>query len=129
MLWGARAFLVARWSGAWRMSPGGWRPTILHVSVRRYRCPEVCYVWRQDMSPAADPRASSARSGALALTGVVVRHVTLARSPRPWACPGRAANTAVLAEGARLLINDPARCEGCVSLAWMNTCGATPRMG
>ena len=27
-------------------------------------------------------------------------------------CPGRAANTAVLAEGARLLINDPARCEG-----------------
>ena len=27
-------------------------------------------------------------------------------------CPGSAANTAVLAEGARLLINDPARCEG-----------------
>ena len=27
-------------------------------------------------------------------------------------CPGRAANTAVLAEGARLLINDPTRCEG-----------------
>ena len=32
--------------------------------------------------------------------------------PRPWACPGRAANTAVLAEGARLLIDDPARFEG-----------------
>ena len=32
--------------------------------------------------------------------------------PRPSACPGRAANTAVLAEGARLLINDPDRFEG-----------------
>ena len=27
-------------------------------------------------------------------------------------CPGRAANTAVLAEGVCLLINDPAQCEG-----------------
>ena len=26
--------------------PCGWRPTILHVSVRRYRCPECAHVWR-----------------------------------------------------------------------------------
>ena len=26
--------------------PYGWRPTILHVSVRRYRCPECAHVWR-----------------------------------------------------------------------------------
>ena len=32
--------------------------------------------------------------------------------PRPWLCPGRAANTAVLAEGERSLINDPTRFEG-----------------
>ena len=37
--------------------PYGWRPTILHVSVRRYRCQECAHVWRQDMSQAADPRA------------------------------------------------------------------------
>ena len=37
--------------------PSGWRPTILHVSVRRYRCSECAHVWRQDMSQAADPRA------------------------------------------------------------------------
>ena len=30
--------------------PCGWRPTIVHVSVRRYRCPECAHVWRQDMS-------------------------------------------------------------------------------
>ena len=37
--------------------PYGCGPTILHVSVRRYRCQECAYVWRQDMSAAADPRA------------------------------------------------------------------------
>jgi len=47
-----------------------------------------------------------------ALTGVVVHHVTVAASPRPSACPGRAANTAVLGEGQRLLINDPTRFDG-----------------
>ena len=27
--------------------PYGWRPTILHVSVRRYRCKKCAHVWRQ----------------------------------------------------------------------------------
>ena len=40
----------------------GWRPTILHVSVRRYRCPECAHVWRQDMSQAVDPRAKLSRA-------------------------------------------------------------------
>ena len=93
--------------------PCGWRPTIVHVSVGRYRCQGCSHVWRQDMSQAADPRVKLSRGAVRwALTGVVVHHVTVARIPRPWACPGRAANTAVLAEGARLLINDPARFEG-----------------
>ena len=93
--------------------PCGWRPTILHVSVRRYRCPECAHVWRQDMSQAADPRAKLSRAAVRwALMGVVVHHLTVARIPRPWACPGRAANTAVLAEGERSLINDPTRFEG-----------------
>ena len=26
--------------------PYGWRPTILHVSVHRYRCQECAHVWR-----------------------------------------------------------------------------------
>ena len=43
--------------------PYGWRPTFLHVSVRRYRYPECSHVWRQDMSQAADPRAKLSRIG------------------------------------------------------------------
>ena len=55
--------------------PYGWRPTILHVSVRRYRCPECAHVWRQDMSQAADPRAKLSRAAVCwALTGVGRTH-------------------------------------------------------
>ena len=64
--------------------PCGWRPTILHVSVRRYRCPECAHVWRQDMSQAADPRAKLSRAAVRwALTGLVVHHLTVARRPGP----------------------------------------------
>ena len=60
--------------------PYGWRPTILHVSVRRYRCQECAHVWRQDMSQAADPRAKLSRAAVRwALTGLVVHHLTVAR--------------------------------------------------
>lgn len=31
--------------------PFGWRPTTMHVTVRRYRCNGCGYVWRQDTSP------------------------------------------------------------------------------
>ena len=93
--------------------PCGWRPTILHVSVRRYRCPECAHVWRQDMSQAADPRAKLSRAAVRwALTGVVAHHVTVARVAQALGVSWNTANTAVLAEGVRLLINDPARCEG-----------------
>ena len=44
--------------------PYGWRPTIVHVSVRRYRCQGCSHVWRQDMSQAADPRAKLSRAAA-----------------------------------------------------------------
>lgn len=29
--------------------PYGWRPTVLHVSVRRYRCRVCAHVWHPDM--------------------------------------------------------------------------------
>ena len=60
--------------------PYGWRPTIVHVSVGRYRCQTCAHVWRQDMSQAADPRAKLSRAAVRwALTGVVVHHVTVTR--------------------------------------------------
>ena len=51
--------------------PCGWRPTILHVSVRRYQCPECAHVWRHtphgdkyvtvilDLTPVRDRRGPS----------------------------------------------------------------------
>jgi hypothetical protein len=43
--------------------PFGWRPTTLLVMVRRYRCIGCEHVWRQDTSPAAEPRAKRSRGG------------------------------------------------------------------
>ena len=93
--------------------PYGWRPTILHVSVRRYRCQECAHVWRQDMSQAADPRAKLSRAAVRwALTGLVVHHLTVARISQALGVSWNTANTAVLGEGQRLLINDPTRFDG-----------------
>ena len=93
--------------------PCGWRPTILHVSVRRYRCETCAHVWRQDMSQAADPRAKLSRAAVRwALTGLVVHHVTVARVAQALGVSWNTANTAVLGEGQRLLINDPTRFDG-----------------
>ena len=93
--------------------PYGWRPTILHVGVRRYRCPECTHVWHQDMSQAADLRAKLSRAAVRwALTGLVVHHLTVARVADVLAVSWNTANTAILGEGQRLLINDPTRFDG-----------------
>ena len=65
------------------------------------------------MRQAADPRAKlSCAAVRWALTGVVVHHLTVARVAQALGVSWNTANTAVLAEGARLLINDPDRFEG-----------------
>jgi hypothetical protein len=43
--------------------PLGWRPTMLLVTVLRYRCGGCGHVWRQDTSRAAEPRAKLSRRG------------------------------------------------------------------
>ena len=93
--------------------PLGWRPTTLLVTIRRYRCPECGHVWRQDSSRAAEPRAKLARRGLRwALEGLVVAHLSVARVAEGLAVSWNTANDAVLAEGQRLLIADPARFDG-----------------
>ena len=53
--------------------PLGWRPTMLQLRVRRYRCPRCQRVWRQDTSKAAHPRTKLTHHAALwALKGVVI---------------------------------------------------------
>ena len=52
--------------------PLGWRPTVLEVNVRRYRCADCCHVWRQETSRAAEPKARLLRRGLRwALEGIV----------------------------------------------------------
>ncbi|SMO88451.1 ISL3 family transposase [Propioniciclava tarda] len=93
--------------------PFGWRPTTLLVTVRRYRCTGCGYVWRQDTSQAARPRAKlSTAALRWALVALVVQHLTIARIAEALAVSWNTANDAVLAEGKRLLIDDPTRLDG-----------------
>ena len=93
--------------------PFGWRPTTLEVTVRRYRCDGCGHVWRQDMSAAAEPRAKISRGGLRwALVGLVCQHLTVARIAEALGVSWNCANTAVLDEGRRVLIADPARFDG-----------------
>jgi len=93
--------------------PFGWRPTLLLITVRRYRCAECGHVWRQDTSKAAEPRAKlSRRALRWALEGLVVAHLTVARIAEALAVSWNTANDAVLAEGQCALIDDPKRFDG-----------------
>ena len=93
--------------------PLGWRPTTLLVTVRRYRCPGCAHVWRQDTSAAAEARSVlSRRAVRWALEGLVVQHLTVARIAEALEVSWNTANAAVLAEGHRVLIADPARFDG-----------------
>ena len=93
--------------------PMGWRPTTLEVTIRRYRCTGCAYVWRQDTTQAAEPRAKLSRRGLRwALEGIVCQHLTVARVAEGLGVAWNTANDAVLAEGKRVLIDDDARFEG-----------------
>jgi transposase len=93
--------------------PLGWRPTTLLVTVRRYQCTGCGRVWRQDTTRAAEPRAKLSRRGLRwALEALVVQHLTVARIAEALAVSWDTANNAVLAEGKRVLINDPGRFGG-----------------
>jgi transposase len=93
--------------------PLGWRPTVLEVRVRRYRCTTCAHVWRQDTTRAAEPRSKlSRRALAWALEGLVTAHLSIARIAQALAVSWNTANDAVLAEGQRVLIDDPTRFDG-----------------
>ena len=127
-----------RWCGAEGISRGtearrlahvpfGGRPTILLLRVRRYRCSGCGRSWRQDTTAAAAPRSKLSR-GALtwALTALVVDHLTISRVAGRLGVSWHTANSAVLEEGRRRLIEDPARFDGVAVIgvdehAWRHT--------
>ncbi|WP_396278328.1 ISL3 family transposase [Glutamicibacter creatinolyticus] len=108
--------------------PVGWRPTTLVIRVRRYRCGDCGRVWRQDTSGAAAPRAKISRAGLRwALAGIVCQHLSMARIAEGLGVSWNTANDAVLAEGQRLLISRPERCDGVKVIGvdehvWRHTC-------
>jgi transposase len=97
--------------------PLGWRPTTLVITIRRYRCTDCRHVWRQDTSRAAQPRAKLSRRGLRwALEAIVRQHLTVARVAEGLGVAWNTANDAVLAEGKRVLIDDPARLDGVTAI-------------
>ena len=70
-------------------------------------------MWRQDTTAAAPPRAKISRAGLRwGLVGIVVGHLSMARVAEGLGVAWNTANDAVLAEGRRLLIEDPTRLDG-----------------
>jgi transposase len=97
--------------------PFGWRPTTLMVTVRRYRCATCRRVWRQDTTAAAEPKAKLSRTAVRwALEALVLQHLTVARVAEGLDVAWDTANDAVLAEGRRVLIGDPARFDGVTTI-------------
>ncbi|MEA5638611.1 MAG: ISL3 family transposase [Cutibacterium granulosum] len=93
--------------------PFGHRPTTLLVRVHRYRCEHCGRTWRQDTAAAAAARAKISRGGLRwALEAIVLDHLTVSRAAAGLGVSWHTANTAILAEGERRLIDDPHRFDG-----------------
>src|SRR5690606_32202213 len=83
------------------------------VGVRRERWWRGAGVWREGRDSAAARRAEVSRRGlAWALEAIVIDHLTVTRVAAGLGVAWHTANNAVLAEGRRVLIDDPARFEG-----------------
>ena len=85
------------------------------MTVRRYRCTGCGHVWRQDTSRGrgAAGEAVPRRGLRWALDGAGASSTSPSLgSPRASAVSWNTANDAVLAEGQRVLIDDPARFDG-----------------
>jgi len=97
---GSRAALVA---------PDGARGH--QATVRRFRCVGCGHAWRQDTRQAAEPRSKlSRRALGWAFEALVVAHLSVARIAEALAVSWNTANSAVLAEGRRLIPGpDPVR--------------------
>ena len=93
--------------------PVGWRPTQLHLRLRRYRCDDCALVWQQNTTSVVAPEAKLSHAAALwALKSVVIDRVSIARVAANLGVSWHTANDAVLATGRRLLIDDPNRLNG-----------------
>lgn len=92
----------------------------------RYKCSGCGRIWRQDTSQAAPERAKISRGGlawgpsrgglAWGLEGLVLDHLSVSRVAAGLGVSWSTANSAILAEGHRRLIDDPARFDGATTI-------------
>src|SRR5699024_9680945 len=76
--------------------PMGWRPTQLHVRLRRYRCDDCARVWQQDTTSVVEPEAKlSHAAGLWALKSVVIDRMSIARVAANLGVAWHTANDAV----------------------------------
>ena len=95
----------------------GHRPTTLLVRVRRYRCAHCGRTWRQDTDQAAPARAKISRGGLdWALGAIVIDPLTVSRAAAALGVSWHTANSAILAEGKRRLIDDSHRFDGVTTI-------------
>ena len=92
--------------------PFGWRPTSLPVTVRRYRCSEGQHVAPRPARLRSRGRSCPAAGCAGQRKALVVQHLTVAPVADCLGVSWNTANNAVLAEGQRVLIDDPHRFDG-----------------
>jgi len=92
--------------------PLGHRPTTLLVRIRRYKCGGYGRSWHEDVTAAPMRAKLSLRGMRWALEALVIDHLTVARVAAGLGVSWHTANNAVLAEGHRVLIDDPARFDG-----------------
>lgn len=95
--------------------------------MRRYRCIGGGHVWRQDTTAAAEPRAKLSRGGLRwALEGIVVQHLSMARVADGLGGVVEHRQQRGLAEGRRVLIEDPDRFDAVKAISvdvhvWLHT--------
>lgn len=90
--------------------PFGHRPSALLLRVHREWCPRCLSVRHEDTTAAALPRAKISGGGLTwALRAIVLDHLSMSRVAALLGVSWHTANDAVLSEGRRVLIDEPAR--------------------
>ena len=95
--------------------PLGWRPTTLLLTIRRYRCTGLRACVAAGHQPRRGAAGAKLTRTALrwALVGLVRQHLSVARLAEALAVSWTTANSAVLLEGRRVLLDDPVRSPTC----------------
>lgn len=110
--------------------PLGNRPTVLHVKRRRYRCEGCRSVWRERIDKAAAPRAVLSRAALRwALVALIKDRRSIASLARALGVVWNTANSAILAEGQRVLLDDPTRLDGVAVLGIDEHCWRHTKKG